>query len=257
MKRFGILSVLLSTILTFGLTLSVSADELEVVISTHFDAPTIERGYTLESHDGVMRLGIRPGTLNSETTIDVKTLDAEVMVDTLPADKVLLSDIYLFDILDPGSYDGKDFFFLEIGYESETQEMKKIYFYNKPANEWQILPSTDHPDIDKVRALIHLPYARLAVFGDSSVMEYGQASWYSYKDCNCAASPDYPKGTFLLVTSVDEPEKSVVVEVNDYGPERDIFPERVIDLDVLAYEQLAPKWTGVIDVRVQLLQTAD
>lgn len=82
-------------------------------------------------------------------------------------------------------------------------------------------------------------------------MEEGVASWYAYKGCLCAASPDFPKGSQVRVTRVDDPERSVVVTINDYGPDRSIFPERVIDLDKVAFEALASLRAGVINVRVE------
>lgn len=82
-------------------------------------------------------------------------------------------------------------------------------------------------------------------------MRMGTATWYKYKQCNCAASPDFPKGTELLVRSVDRPEKTVVVRVNDYGPDRSLFPTRVIDLDAVAFTLLSPLSAGVIRVTVE------
>jgi len=240
--------------------LPVLAGEIdeEVVISTNFDAETIAKGYTLESHDGMMRLGIRPSTLNVDTQVDVKTLPYELMEATYPEGKELLGNVYLFDILNKESYDGSDFFFLEIKYEIPEDEIatlpsyKRIYFFNAVSNAWEELPSMDYPSLNSVRALIHLPYARLAVFSDP-VMSAGKASWYAYKGCNCAASPDYPKGTYLVVSAVNS-DKSVTVQVNDYGPDRSIHPDRVIDLDAVAFEQLAPLGAGIIEVVVKLLQ---
>ena len=246
-----------------------AAETLETVVSTQFDAETIVKGYTLESHDGIMRLGIRPETLNVSTRVDMKTLDPSLMQDSLesfaegPGDEVtnrtLLGDVYLFDILNKDSYDREDFFFLEIKYPEEEEEderlhgRRKIFFYNAVSSVWEELPSTDNPETESVRALIHLPYARLAIFEDQ-IPEVGEASWYAYKDCDCAASPDYPKGTYLVVTRVNDPSSSVTVVVNDYGPERDIHPNRIIDLDVVAFEKLVPRTWGLVDVRVKLLQ---
>ncbi|MBI4256931.1 hypothetical protein HY626_02650 [Candidatus Uhrbacteria bacterium] len=236
---------------------SVDASDLEVIVSTHFDASTIVKGFTLESSDGLMRLGIRPETLNVTTRVDLKTLDPSIMADTLTQEP--LGNIYLFDILNKESYDGSDFFFLEIKYPEEAQEddrlhgRRRIYFYNAVTSVWEELPSTDNPQTQSVRALIHLPYARLAIFEDE-VPEVGEASWYAYKGCDCAASPDYPKGSYLVVTSVEDPEKSVTVMVNDYGPDRSVHPDRIIDLDKVAFAKLASVGLGLIDVRVMLLQ---
>lgn len=232
------------------------AQGAEIVVSTPFDAQTISKGFTLESSDAQMRLGIRPGTLNVSTQIDVKTLDPSLMAETLPSDKTLVGNIYLFDILNKSSYDGKDFFFLEIKYPDEDDQLhgrRRIYFFNKPKQQWEELPSQDHPKTHSVRSLIHLPYARLAVF-EESMPEVGKASWYGYKNCDCAASPDYPKGSYLVVTSVNDPTKNVTVKVNDYGPDRAVHPDRVIDLDKVAFKKLAGLGAGIIDVRVQLLK---
>lgn len=238
----------------------VRAAESEQISSTEFDAATIVKGYTLESGDGLFRLGIRPDTLNVSTRVDVKTLDASLMEATLPADKALVGDIYLFDILNKSSYTGEDFFFLEIRYPSDESGVlsamhgrRRIHFWNGVSGAWEELPSEDSPENASVRALIHLPYARLAIF-EETIPEVGEASWYAYKDCDCAASPDYPKGTFLVVTRADDPTRTVTVRVNDYGPDRSIFPNRVIDLDKTAFAKLASTRAGVIDVIVKLLQ---
>ncbi|MBI4437692.1 hypothetical protein HY631_01950 [Candidatus Uhrbacteria bacterium] len=244
-----------------------AGQELETVLSTTFDAATIVKGYTLESSDGLMRLGIRPETLNVATRVDIKTLDPSIMADTLTSfqppttetQPQLLGNIYLFDILNKTSYDGSDFFFLEIKYPQDAQDTgtlhgrRRIYFYNGVKGAWEVLPSADNPETQSVRALIHLPYARLAIFEDSEIPEVGEASWYGYRGCDCAASPDYPKGTTLVVTRLDDPTKSVTVEVNDYGPDRAVHPGRVIDLDKTAFAKLVSLGSGLIDVRVTLL----
>lgn len=82
-------------------------------------------------------------------------------------------------------------------------------------------------------------------------MRSGTATWYKYKACPCAASPDFPKGTRLKVSLADDPTKSIVVKVNDWGPDRRLFPNRVIDLDSTAFKKLAPLSRGKIEVRVE------
>ncbi|KKW31370.1 MAG: hypothetical protein UY76_C0059G0003 [Candidatus Uhrbacteria bacterium GW2011_GWA2_52_8d] len=203
--------------------------------------------------------------IHASARVDLKTLDPSIMGDTLAAfhlstsstfPPALLGNIYLFDILNKESYDGSDFFFLEIKYPESEDGMhgrRRIYFYNAVKSMWEELPSIDNPETASVRALIHLPYARLAIFEDE-VPEVGEASWYAYKDCDCAASPDYPKGSYLVVTSVEDSEKSVTVMVNDYGPDRAVHPDRIIDLDKVAFAKLASLGLGLIDVRVRLLQ---
>jgi hypothetical protein len=88
-------------------------------------------------------------------------------------------------------------------------------------------------------------------------MRVGTASWYKYKHCNCAASPDFPKGTKLLVTRVDDPSRSVIVKVNDYGPDRSLFPDRAIDLDKVAFAAIGNTRGGLLHVIVEPLAPDD
>jgi rare lipoprotein A (peptidoglycan hydrolase) len=88
-------------------------------------------------------------------------------------------------------------------------------------------------------------------------MRSGGASWYKYKNCRCAASPDFPKGTRLRVRSVADPKKYTVIRVNDYGPERNLFPDRAIDLDAVAFKELAPLGAGVIRVTIEPVPITD
>lgn len=77
----------------------------------------------------------------------------------------------------------------------------------------------------------------------------GIASWYRYKNCLCAASRHYPKGTQLEVSRADNPDKKIIVKVNDYGPEA--WTGRVLDLDVVAFKKLAVKTAGLMTVVVK------
>jgi len=96
---------------------------------------------------------------------------------------------------------------------------------------------------------------RLAV--SSQGMRQGTATWYKYKKCDCAASPDFPKGTALLVSLADHPETHTIVRVNDFGPDRNLFPTRVIDLDSVAFKKLSPLSAGIVRVTVEPLAEND
>ena len=82
----------------------------------------------------------------------------------------------------------------------------------------------------------------------------GGASWYAYKQCDCAAHNRYPRGTWLRVTSLLNGSR-VMVKVNDWGPDPSVHPDRAVDLDAVAFRKLAPLGKGVIPVRVEKIQT--
>lgn len=84
--------------------------------------------------------------------------------------------------------------------------------------------------------------------------EKGRASWYAYEKCLCAAHPFFPKGSYLRVTALAS-GKTVVVRVNDWGPDQSVHPDRVIDLDAEAFKLLAPLGAGTIQVKVEKLKS--
>ena len=75
----------------------------------------------------------------------------------------------------------------------------------------------------------------------------GQGTWYAWKGGLFAASTTLPRGAYAKVTNTEN-GKSVVVQINDYGPQG---KGRIIDLDKVAFEKLAPLGAGVIGVKVE------
>jgi D-alanyl-D-alanine endopeptidase (penicillin-binding protein 7) len=130
--------------------------------------------------------------------------------------------------------------------------MKQVFFYDKTVSAWRSLPTWDNPEENFVRSLIHLPYARIAVFTSPNILTIGRASWYSYKKGLFAASPDFPSGSRLRVHAAGS-EKFVDVTVNDFGPDRKIHPDRVVDLTKEAFQKIAPLSDGTAGIYVEPL----
>lgn len=90
--------------------------------------------------------------------------------------------------------------------------------------------------------------------------EVHEASWYNYnlningetvkwsKNHRTAASRDLPRYSCAKVTNVKN-NKSIVVFINDYGPEE--WTGRDIDLSSHAFAGLAPLSLGVIEVTIE------
>jgi len=100
-------------------------------------------------------------------------------------------------------------------------------------------------------------------------LKTGQASWYGNElrgrptasgelfnpDDLTAASWDYPFGTKLKVTNLDT-GKSVIVRVNDRGPNQIKYPKRVIDLSQAAFKQIADPAQGLIkNIKIEPIST--
>ena len=75
----------------------------------------------------------------------------------------------------------------------------------------------------------------------------GQGTWYAWKGGLFAASTTLPRGSYAKVTNTENGE-SVVVQINDYGPQG---KGRIIDLDKVAFEKIASLGAGVIGVKVE------
>ncbi len=78
----------------------------------------------------------------------------------------------------------------------------------------------------------------------------GQASWYIYKGCDCAANQWLEIGSKVKVTN-KENGKSVIVTINDRGPFSD---GRILDLDKVAFKKIASIGVGVIDIKMEEIE---
>ena len=77
----------------------------------------------------------------------------------------------------------------------------------------------------------------------------GKASWYYYRGGLFAASTKFKKGSVLRVINPAN-NKYVDVTVNDYGPNKRKHPNRIIDLDKIAFQQIAQLKSGIISIIV-------
>jgi hypothetical protein len=213
----------------------------------HLDHPTIEKGYTVTAFDDEIKLSLVPGILSEDTGVDVVQINESM---ESPWNLDMVSDIYQFEFRNKTAYDNHKPYYIQFSYEESGNGLKQVYFYDKNFSTWRPLPTVDYPGENFVRSLIHLPFARIVVFENTDYMSVGKASWYGYKGGNFAASPDFPKGSILRVTNIDN-NKFIDVEINDYGPDRSLHLDRVIDLDKIAFGKIASLGAGIIDVKVE------
>lgn len=219
--------------------------------SIHLDQPTIARGYTVQAFEGAIKFALIPGILSEATAVDV--LELHEPLET-PWELDQVSEVYQFEFYNKNAYDNHTPFVVQLHYDAPAGDdgLKQVYYYDKNYSAWRPLPTKDYPGEKMARAFIHLPFARLAVFSNPQVMSSGAASWYAYQGGDFAASPDFPKGSRVRVYNAAS-EAFVDVVINDWGPDRAVHPERVIDLDKVAFAKIAPLGAGVVDVIVEPL----
>lgn len=77
----------------------------------------------------------------------------------------------------------------------------------------------------------------------------GAASWYAFTGTLSAANPWLPIGSYVRVTNKAN-GKQVIVRINDRGP---FGAGRIIDLDKVAFAQIASIGAGVVDVKMEVI----
>ncbi len=197
--------------------------------------------------------------------IDENTFDADAVLElkeyflapnsimTTEPGFVFASRIFEFKLTTATPVEFKEPFWFSVRYLPDNYFRKTMFYFDDQNKTWAGLESIVSNTVSKLVSKTTMSYARVAIIEDLNIMSEGVASWYKYKGCNCAASPDYPKGTKLKVTNIDN-GKSVIVKVNDWGPDRSIHPNRVIDLDIVAFKQIAKKAAGLCKVKVELAE---
>ncbi|MEI7497887.1 MAG: RlpA-like double-psi beta-barrel domain-containing protein [Candidatus Falkowbacteria bacterium] len=118
---------------------------------------------------------------------------------------------------------------------------------------WLPIVTKDDPLKRTHTAVFSQSKVTLAIFEYPGLIVSGKASWYKYKAGLFAASPDFPKGSKLRVYNLDAPAKYVDVTINDYGPDRVLHPDRVLDLDKEAFRRIAPTGQGMARIAVMPL----
>lgn len=173
--------------------------------------------------------------------------------DNLPWEWEALTPAYDYSFSTAGFYDPSRPLEIKISYAAKNNYFKQIFSFDKMANVWRPLLTTDNPVGQYVTARTDSTSGRLIVLANPELMTVGTASWYKFKNGLFAASPDFVKGTILRVHNLDN-GKFVDVTINDWGPERDKHPDRVIDLDKVAFAKIASPSAGLVNVKIEPLK---
>ncbi len=156
-----------------------------------------------------------------------------------------INQVYCAKTPDSYSYE------VSIPYSESGKQAKSAYFLN--GTDWEKLESFDDYRNKTVTAILKGQEEKISLFEETDGW-VGEASWYSWKGGLYAASRDFPKGTKLKVTNQSAGSnrgKSVIVEVNDYGPE--LWTGRIIDLDKVAFNAISNLRAGVTSVKIEVI----
>ncbi len=170
----------------------------------------------------------------------------------IPWEWKVLSPVYDYSFANPEAYDKNNGLEVRIS-SNPVNYFKQIFIFNSVLGIWQPLLTKDFSDKKYLSATTTEVAGKLIILGNPNILTVGTASWYKYKNGLFAASPDFAKGSILRVTNLAN-GKSVEVTINDFGPERAKHPDRVVDLDKVAFQKIASTRDGLIKIKVEPLK---
>ena len=125
------------------------------------DQATIEKGYTVETDEPAVRIGVQHDTFSEPAWVKIKREDNNQL--ELPVNQDLVSEIYVYDIRvkNPVVLDKVVWVALKIENYSESGEYQLV-FHNRTINSWSFAPTTIVNG--EARTGLPFPYSKVAVF---------------------------------------------------------------------------------------------
>jgi len=174
-------------------------------------------------------------------------------INNIPWEWEALTPVYSYSFDNPGAYDPSRPMTIKINYPKTNSYFKQIFVLDELSGIWQPLKTQDVPEKKYATATTTSTSGKLIILSNHDILTVGTASWYKYKNGNFAASPDFKKGSVLRVTNLAN-GKFIDVTVNDFGPERSKHPDRVVDLDKVAFQKIASTRDGLIKIKISPLK---
>jgi hypothetical protein len=268
MSRKLILTIILSILILPALNF-VQAESNEPWAQREWrlfiDEATILKGYTVIAGDDEFKLGVVDKAISQAATAVLRELSEGWAPDGPVVDQYgneleykRVSAAWEFDFLgDPriGVLNKPLYAAIknpELKDEFGNTEMhrKQMFFWDGGSKKWKPLPGSNDLENNLTRAVIHLPYAILAVFQHTDQFE-SWASWYGdaltpSSPYNCASN-NHKIGSYVKVCRLDNLQKCVKVKVVSTGPYVD---NRIIDLTKTAFRSIGNPGGGIVGVRV-------
>ena len=215
-----------------------------------FISATLLLASPLMAAAGGFEIKYMPAAFTAEPTLNIIENSEHYK---LPWEWEALTPAYEYSFNTAGFYDPSYPLEVKISYPQASNRLKQVFSFDFLSGVWRPIPTKDNPQEKYVTVTTDATSGWLVLLAKPEVMTSGDASWYKYKGGLFAASPDFPKGTVLRVVNTAN-NKTVDVTINDFGPDRNKHPQRVIDLDKVAFEKISPLSAGIINVRVEVVK---
>lgn len=208
-----------------------------------------------ETEDKNVSLSIKAGTSTADVSFKFFKLlplaDVASVFETELGDLVPAGDIFSLSLVPYAGVDfsGRPKISVKFGQENK---LKSLYYLDRSTNQFVKLAA--QRDTKKNILSFEIPEVEELVFGlFEEPVQQGTASWYvhpRYPKELMAASTDFSFGAKVKVTNLAN-GKEVIVTIKDYGPDKSVHPDRVIDLGKEAFKKIASTRAGIIDVKVE------
>ncbi len=229
------------------------------------DEPTILKGYTVVAGDNEFKLGVRDKAISQAATAVIRELNEShipsgptVNIAGEPTNLKRISSAWEFDFLaEPriGVLNKPLYAAIKTPptldkHNNTNMKRKVMHFWDGTTNTWKPLPGNNDLENNLTRAIIHLPYAILAVFESNTDYE-AYASWYGDALTPSSkfngASNNHQIGSYVNVCRLDNLKKCVKIKIVSTGPYVD---NRIVDLTKTAFSKIGNPGGGILPVRV-------
>ena len=149
----------------------VNAETLDQAV--HLDQQAMaQTGYTITSGSQDLSVGIRPGIFNEAAWVKIKNVSQDEVV--LPEGKNLVSPIYVYDIRVSNPQVLDQVVFVSLNYSSETNNKKRIHFWDQIGQQWIEVPSKTEAATSLSKIGLPFPWSMVAVFEDPDTTDEPQ-----------------------------------------------------------------------------------
>lgn len=149
-----------------GLLVATGAKaEILTEVSLRLDAATIEKGYTLTDASESFFVGVTPKAVAEPITVNVRELSLDEF--PAPADMTVMSRLFQYDIPTQARQPLARPIFIKLAYQPTDGAWPTLMFFDGISRTWKPLPSTFDPQTNTAKAISHLPFSRIAVFGQA------------------------------------------------------------------------------------------
>lgn len=230
-----------------------SASDTETMaqpVRTDLNPETIQKGFTIETSNQEIRLGVTPNALSKRKRVQVALKPVEASKKNKLGKKtkeVLLSNLFSFDLFNEDTVEVLQPIWITMKWHTSSEEEYVLKYWDADQQAWVEMPTTVNEEAQWIQAMMNIPFAVVGVFEKERINYRGYASWYNW---HSAAMNDLPLGTDILVQNPSTGAEATTTVLST-GP---FYSNRIIDLPRSVFEAIGNLSDGVMEVIITPLE---